>query len=175
MRRLTTYAFAMTLLILAQHAHAQFIAIMISAPPASALTTTCGGAITLPEGTVVKVFMDVDSDGPDFDDPQPTVCTNPPECNSPADAVNFNQFTVNGEFLGIGPGYFGTDPGLSCLGMIPSTGRFYLRIYEPDNTTVLWTSTVFTVQVGLQEVNFTDADWTCGAVGPQCTVIDESE
>lgn len=162
-------------MLLGQQAMAQFNAILVHAPDALPLTTTCGGATPLPEGTTIRIFLDTDSDGPDLTDPQPAICIDPPDCVTPFDAVNFNEFTVNGVFLGIGAGYFGTDPAFSCTSAIPVPGRFYLRIYEPDNTTVLWTSTVFTVIVGLQDIYFTDADWTCGAVGPQCTVIDESE
>lgn len=167
--------FALALLFVSQLAMAQFNAFLVLAPPASALTTTCEGTTPIPDGALIKVFADVDADGPDLDDPQPEVCTDPPECQLPFGALNFNQFTVNGVALDIGPGYFGTENPLSCTTTIPSGGRFYLRVYEPDNTTVLWTSNVVTVQAGLQEFYFVDQDWTCGASGPQCTVIDETE
>ncbi|MCB1061260.1 MAG: hypothetical protein KDB65_13645 [Calditrichaeota bacterium] len=167
--------FALALLFVSQLAMAQFNAIVVQAPPASALTTTCEGSTPIPDGALIKIFLDADSDGPDMDDPQPTVCTDPPDCQVPFGAVNFNEFTMNGVALAIGTGYFGTEPPFSCTTTIPGTGRFYLRVYEPDNTTVLWTSTVFTVQTGLQEIYFSDIDWTCGSTGPQCTVIDESE
>lgn len=175
MKRWTMYALGVALLLVGQQAMAQFNAILVHAPPASPLYTTCEGPTPLPDGTPVRIFMDVDSDGPDLDDPQPTVCVDPPECVTPFDAVNFDEFAVNGVLFGIGAGYFGTDPAFSCTSTIPSTGRFYLRIYEPDNTTILYTSTVFTVIIGLQEVYFTDLDWTCGSAGPQCTVLDETE
>lgn len=167
--------FALALLFVSQHAMAQFNAIIIHSDPAAALTTTCGGATPIPDGALIKIFADADADGPDLDDPQPEVCNDPPDCQLPFGAVNFNQFTMNGVALDIGAGYFGTEPPFSCTTTIPFGGRFYMRVYEPDNTTVLWTSTVFTLQSGLQEVYFTDQDWTCGATGPQCTVIDESE
>lgn len=175
MKRWNLYALAFGILLVGQQAMAQFNAILLHVPPSAALTTTCGGATAIPDGRLVKIFLDADSDGPDLTDPQPTECIDPPDCVTPFDAVNFNEFTLNGTLFGIGTGYFGTDPAFSCTSAIPGTGRFYLRVYETDNTTVLWTSTVFTVTVGLQEVYFTDADWTCGATGPQCTVIDESE
>ncbi len=143
--------------------------------PASPLTTTCGGNIGIPDGTVIKIFQDVDNDGPDLEDPQPVVCIDPPDCVTPFDAVNFNQFTFNGVYFELGPGYFVTETLLTCSATIPANARYYLRIYEPDGVTVLWTSSVATAVVGYQEVNYTDADWTCGASGPRCTVIDETE
>lgn len=144
-------------------------------PPASPLTTTCEGNTPLPDGTVVKIFQDVDNDGPDAEDPQPVVCTDPPDCITPFDAVNFNEFLVNGDALFIGTGYFGTEVSLTCASTVPANPHYYLRIYEVDGITPLWTSTVATAVIGYQEVNFTDEDWTCGAGGPQCTVIDETE
>lgn len=175
MKRWTQYVLALALVLITQQAMAQFNAILIHAEPSAALTTTCGGATPIPDGTIVKIFWDTDSDGPDNEDPQPILCTNPPDCNDPFNSVNFIEFEMNGVFQGLGAGFFLTDPAFSCTGTIPTPNRYYLRIYEPDNTTVLWTSTIFSVVVGLQEIYFTDLDWTCGSVGPQCTVLDESE
>jgi len=163
------------LLMVGQQVFAQFNATLVHALPSTPLTTTCGGGTPIPDGWPIKIFMDIDSDGPDNEDPQPTVCTDPPFCSSPPDGVNFNTFYFNGtEYLG-GLGQFYADPAFTCIGTIPGTGRFYLRIYEADNVTLLWTSRVFTVSAGWQEISFVDADWTCGQVGPQCLVVDETE
>lgn len=143
--------------------------------PNPPLVTTCGGATGLPDGRLVKIFQDVDNDGPDLTDPQPLVCTDPPDCVTPFDAVNIDHFFTNGVDVGEGPGYFATLEALTCASTIPANARYYLRIYEADNTTVLWTSTVSTAVMGYQETNYAPGDWTCGAAGPQCTVIDETE
>ena len=175
MKRWTLYLVASALMLIGQQAMAQFNAFLAYSTPDPALTTTCEGNTPIPDGRLIKIFQDVDADGPDFDDPQPVVCSNPPDCNEPFDAVNFNQFTMNGTFWALGSGYFLTEPAFSCNSTIPGNGRFYVRVYEVDNTTVLWTSRVFTAIAGVQDVVFVEADWTCGAIGPQCTVIDESE
>ena len=175
MKRWTMYVMACALMLIGQQAMAQFNAFIAYSTPDPALTTVCGGNTAIPDGRLIKIFQDVDADGPDFDDPQPTVCSNPPDCNEPFDAVNFNQLPMNGLAMTIGEGYFLTEPAFTCNSTIPGNGRFYVRVYEPDNTTILWTSRVFTVVNGLQDVIFVQADWTCGSVGPQCTVIDESE
>ena len=144
-------------------------------PPDAPLTTVCQGATPIADGVVIKIFQDTDNDGPDLTDPQPTVCTDPPECSVPFGAVNFNQFFMNGVSLGAGAGYFVTEVLLTCSHTVPANPNYYLRIFEPDGVTPLWTSTVHTAVIGYQEVTFTAADWTCGAGGPQCTVIDETE
>ncbi|MBK8131194.1 MAG: hypothetical protein IPK53_20515 [bacterium] len=163
------------LMLLGEQAFAQFNAILAHALPSTPLTTTCGGGTLIPDGWPIKIFMDIDSDGPDLDDPQPTVCTDPPFCATPPDGVNFNEFYFNGTVYLTGEGEFYSDPAFTCIGTIPGTGRFYLRIYEADNTTLLWTSTVFQVSPGYQEVLFQNDDWTCGQIGPQCIVVDETE
>ncbi|MDD5087672.1 MAG: hypothetical protein PHI18_02585 [bacterium] len=61
------------------------------------------------------------------------------------------------------------------MDLLPPNTSYYLRVYEPDGTTVLWTSTVKTMASGPQEVTWTRSEWTCGAGGPQCIVRDEQE
>ncbi|MFZ5432466.1 MAG: hypothetical protein ACOZB3_01710 [Calditrichota bacterium] len=140
------------------------------------LYTACDNTTPIPDGRVVKIFWDQDGDGPDETDPQPTVCTDPPLCElGPVGTVNFNEFTINGEFwFGIG-GYFIPDLFFNSVNVLPESPRYYLRIYETDGTTVLWTSSVKTLTSGPQEVYWTRAEWTCGPAGPQCVVRDEHE
>jgi hypothetical protein len=141
------------------------------------LYTTCTGSTPIPDGRVVKIFWDVDSDGPDLTDPQPTVCDQPPECDTgPMGTVNLNQFPFNGAELGYGAGYFETDPYFVMVASMPDPPRYYLRIYESDGVTLLWTSPVIVLQSGVQDVHLGPrSSWTCGTGGPQCLVRDEHE
>ncbi|MCC6475630.1 hypothetical protein IT157_01130 [bacterium] len=177
MKRLGFSLLLILLMGIARTASAQgFVALIYYGPPESPLTTTCGGATGLPDGTVIKIYYDADDDGPDFTDPQPTVCSLPPECETgPTGSCNFNEMPINGEAAGAGPGYFYTPTGFSIPTLTPDPSGFYFRVFEADNVTTLWTSTVFHVMAGLQDVVLTSADWTCGPSGPQCTVIDETE
>lgn len=169
---------SLLLLFLAPTAFGQFTALLNYAPENGApLTTVCSGSTPLPDGRIIRIFWDVDSDGPDITDPLAPLCEAPPVCEDPAPGtVNFNQFTMNGTEVELGAGYFYTAPLSfnSFLGL-PNPSRFYLRIYEADGTNILWTSVVKTIADGYQEVNFVRADWTCGATGPQCIVRDEHE
>jgi hypothetical protein len=140
------------------------------------LTTTCNGSTPIPDGRTIKIFWDVDSDGPDLTDPQPTVCDVPPECDTgPVGTVNYNAFSFNGTAMGRGAGYF--EPAalfVQSLDM-PNPPRFYLRVYESDGVTLLWTSAVKIVVSGVQDIHFPRNEWTCGTGGPQCLVRDEHE
>jgi len=140
------------------------------------LTTTCNGSTPIPDGRMIKIFWDVDSDGPDLTDPQPTVCDQPPECETgPPTTVNYNQFPFNGAELGYGAGFFETDPLFQMLANMPDPPRYYLRVYESDGVTLLWTSAVKIVETGVQDIHFPRNEWTCGSGGPQCLVRDEHE
>jgi hypothetical protein len=142
----------------------------------SPLTTTCNGSTPIPDGRTVKIFWDADSDGPDLTDPQPIVCDEPPMCDTgPPQTVNYNQFTLNGAATGHGPGYFEPELLFTQPYDMPTPPRFYLRVYDTDGTTLLWTSAVKTVQSGIQDIHFAQTDWTCGSGGPQCLVRDEHE
>jgi len=144
------------------------------APP---LSTECDGSTFIPDGRIVRLFQDADFNGPDPADPQPALCNNPPEClDGPPGTVNFNQFLTNGVAQGYGAGYFNTSPPWASVNATPpGLPVFYLRIYEPDGITVLWTSTTFILTSGYHEVIFGIDDMTCGQGGPQCLVLDESE
>lgn len=145
-------------------------------PGNNPLTTTCLGSTPIPDGRLVRIFWDVDSDGPDLTDPQPTICDVPPMCEGgPATTVNFNEFTFNAGEWGLPTGYFFGTVYFTCYLIMPNPPRYYLRVYETDGTTVLWTSTTKTMTTGLQEINLLQSDWTCGAGGPQCLVRDEHE
>ena len=140
------------------------------------LSTTCIGSTPIPDGRMIKIFWDVDSDGPDLTDPQPTVCDVPPECETgPVTTVNYNQFAFNGTNMGYGAGYFDTDPLFQMLTNMPNPPRYYLRVYESDGVTLLWTSAVKVVEQGIQDIHFPRNEWTCGTGGPQCLVRDEHE
>jgi hypothetical protein len=141
------------------------------------LTTTCGGATPLPDGRVIKLFWDTDSDGPDATDPIAPLCSNPPDCETgPAGTLNINQWTTNGVSIAEGAGYWYTlTSSINSAQSLPSPSRFYVRIYEADGTTVLWTSIAYTFVSGPQDIATIRADWTCGASGPQCIVVDEHE
>jgi len=173
--------FAVILLLISASAFAQgFSTSWINAPGiGTMLTTVCpanGGTTPIPDGRIVKIFWDSNSNGPDAADPQPTVCNDPPNCDlGPAGTVNYSQFTMNGTNIGLGAGYFYTDANFTSVGVLPSPPRYYLRIYDTDGTTVLWTSNVFTLGSGAQDIYLQASDWTCGNAGPQCVVRDEHE
>ncbi|HEY3295062.1 MAG TPA: T9SS type A sorting domain-containing protein [bacterium] len=135
------------------------------------LTTTCGGSTPLPEGTMMTVYYDANSNGPDASDQPGTVCDQPPDCPSgPPGTLNMNQSPINGVAQGIGAGMFLTDPCLTSSGITPSPARYYLVINYPANhPTIKWTSSVFTVAVGPQDVRL--VNWTCEVVGTpvECT------
>jgi hypothetical protein len=178
-----TIALAAILMLLASAAFGQGFVYTISYfgppdyPDSPALTTTCNGATPLPDGRIIRIFQDIAPFGPDPTDPQPVVCADPPNCENGAfGTVNFNQFTTNGVASGYGQGYFYTARTWFSVGGIPTGSRnYYIRIYEPDGTTVIWTSATFFVLSGPQEYNFVPEEMTCGQGGAQCMVIDETE
>ena len=143
------------------------------------LTTECDGSTPLPDGRIIRIFQDTNLNGPDPEDPQPTVCDNPPQClDGPEGTVNFNQFLTNGVATGLGEGYLWTNPAtLQSFGASPpGPSWYYLRVYEPDGITVLWTSGDFYIQGGgYSEVAIPGENWTCGQGGVQCLVVDETE
>ncbi len=140
------------------------------------LVTTCGGATAIPDGRVVKIFWDQNNNGPDISDPQAPLCTDAPACEvGPPGTHNYNQFLMNGVDYAGGEGFFATTQNFISASQLSNPSIFYLRVYEPDATTVLWTSTTRTFVPGPQDVFYAPADWSCGATGPQCVVLDESE
>ena len=140
------------------------------------LTTICEGGVPIPDGYVVKILWDDDSDGADLDDSLAILCDSPPLCEEgPVGTVNRNQFLMNGQAAMGLAGYFAMESGFASVGALPNPPRYFLRLYEADGVTPLWTSNVYTLSTGAQEIFITQADWGCGGAGPQCIVIDEQE
>jgi hypothetical protein len=171
---------AMFLLLMASVSLAQnqpFVAYFTYDPSGgAALTTTCNGSTPIPDGWIVKIFWDVDSDGADDTDPLATLCTVPPTCeDGPNGTVNFNQFTMNGTEQLDAAGYFIAPLNFTSYAISPSPARYYLRIYDTAGVNFYWTSAVKTLDPGMVEIWFQRAEWFCGASGPRCVVRDEHE
>ena len=114
------------------------------------LTTERDGNIPLAEGTNIEIMWDADDDHEYSEgDRLPPLCPTPPD-NCPFQSVNFNQFSMNGVELGIGPGTFGTDPTFTSFGEHLDPSRFYLVIRCADGEP-LWTSEMVDVPDGLSE------------------------
>jgi len=140
------------------------------------LTTVCEGGIPLPDGREVKIMWDANNNGPDISDTPAPLCIDPPLCEQgPAGSCNLNTFTFNGQAIFGQAGYFFTDPGFQTIGAIADPPKFFLRIYDLDGTTPLWTTVVYTVFTGPQDIFIPQTDWACGAGGPQCIVLDAQE
>ena len=140
------------------------------------LLTACEGGVPIPDGYVVKILWDDDSDGPDLDDSLAILCNAPPICeDGPVGTHNRNFFLMNGMAQMGAVGYFAMEAAFASVGGLPTPSRYYLRMYQADGVTPLWTSIVYTFASGAQEVFMNQADWACGNSGPQCIVIDEQE
>jgi hypothetical protein len=72
-------------------------------------------------------------------------------------------------------GYFSPFVAFLTVAGLPNPPLFYLRIYEADGVTPLWTSVVYTLFAGPQEIFIPASNWSCGAGGPQCVVLDAQE
>ncbi len=141
----------------------------------SPLTTVCQGGIPIPDGTAIKILWDNDNNGPDVGDTLAPLCADPPLCESgPSGTVYYNEVPFNGSAMIGSAGYFAFEQFFSSIGTI-TPSIFFLRVYDTDGTTPLWTSIVYTLNPGAQEIFITQSDWTCGAGGAQCVVIDETE
>jgi hypothetical protein len=142
-----------------------------------ALMTACGGSTPEPDGTIVKIFWDADGNGPSPNDLQPSLCNDPPNCESgaPTGSVNLNQLPLNGVSALGQAGFFAAFDAFFSVALMPSPSRYYLVILAADNQTVLWTSNVETLVPGYQELYLTGSDWTCGSGGPRCVVVNEHE
>jgi hypothetical protein len=139
------------------------------------LTTVCQGGVPIPDGYNVKVMWDANDNGPDIPDQPADTCQIFPCCEGcPGGTANLNHFPFNGAANGYGPGYF-ESLGFSTIGALVNPSKFYLRVYEVNGTTPLWTSVVYTVVAGPQEFFVPQSDWSCGNGGPQCVVLDAQE
>ena len=111
-------------------------------PPEMPLLDSCG-FLPVPDGTVVSIFWDQNSDGPDPNDPQPPLCNNPPDCwDGPAGTVNFIDFQMDG------PGGYFTSPVFRMIGA-STPPRFFLRVCYGSS---LWQSSVVTIVPGLHQI-----------------------
>ena len=140
------------------------------------LTTICQGGVPIPDGYPIKIMWDANSNGPDIADVPAPLCTDPPNCDlGPPGTANYNTMFFNGT-AGYGAlGYFYTETAFSSSGSLPNPPRFYLRVYEGDGVTPLWTTIVYTVVSGPQTYFIPQGDWSCGTGSPQCVVIGEHE
>jgi hypothetical protein len=142
----------------------------------TALTTVCQGGVGIPDGSNIWVMWDANNNGPDVAD-QPAILCGSPTCDGcPGGTSLINHFPFNGVASGFGAGYFAMfDFAFSTCGALQTPSKFYLRVYDTDGVTPLWTSVVYTLVAGPQEVFIPQSDWTCGAGGPQCVVLDAQE
>jgi hypothetical protein len=121
------------------------------------LTTECNGSVPLADGTVIRLFWDNDSNGPDGDDPLVTVCTLPPNCLSgPTGSYNYNSFPFNSVQFGLANGQFYTATGFTSVGNTPSPARYYLRICIEN---IFYESSIINLFVGPQDVEI--SSWQC--------------
>ncbi|MCC6477358.1 hypothetical protein IT157_09925 [bacterium] len=107
----------------------------------------------IPDGSVVKVYWDLNGNGPDEKDFQPAI-------GSEAENVNWNTYVINSDSLIKVKGMIATDPGFCVVGLLPDVPRYYFRICLDGKSL---TSDVFTLVSGLQEFNL--KNWY---VGPAC-------
>jgi hypothetical protein len=115
------------------------------------LTTECNGSVPLQDGISVKIYWDENNNGiADSTDPQPPLCTDPPNC---AGTVNYNEFPMNGgAMLGV-PGWFVVENDFNTIGDVLTPNRFFLRIFCTDGH-VLWTSELVQFPPGPSEYGF---------------------
>jgi len=133
------------------------------------LFTECDGSVPLPDGVMVKIFWDRNSNGPDDSDPPPPLCDNPPECRSgPPLTVNFTEFPINGVAQELGAGLFVSERAFHTIGDMLEPNRFYARILCADGRT-LYTSQVLDLPGGpsTQVLHFTCTGCTGAPVVPQ--------
>jgi len=106
-----------------------------------------------PDGVPLCIFWDNDADGPDATDVQPE------EGESYAQ-VNFNCMGLNGAGIGLGAGFFATDP-YFCVNVLPEfpdTALYYLQVNFGG---CCWRSDVFLVLPGVDDWNMTQVNWHC--------------
>ena len=121
----------------------------------------CGSGNSLPDGTWIEIRWDMDSDGPDAEDPLPPLCNNPPLCeDGPTGSFNRQGFAMNGSAQGLGEGWFAMESGFASVGVAPTPSRFYLVIRCPLES-VHYQSPVYEPAVGGNEFFITATDWSC--------------
>ncbi|MBK6764843.1 MAG: T9SS type A sorting domain-containing protein [bacterium] len=140
---------------------AQFNVGMYTTTP---LTEWCAGGTPLPDGTVGRIYWDVNNNGPDWTDPMPVV-------GGGFAQANFNTFVLNGESVGLEPGTFFFEENFTIATNTPQPSKYYVRVEDFWENT--WTSRVITVVDGYQETDM--APWSCqrncGVPPPDSIVI----
>ncbi|MBU0509457.1 T9SS type A sorting domain-containing protein [bacterium] len=127
-----------------------------------ALGCPCVAGTPYADGPELCLFWDADANGYSADDTQPGI-------GQDYGQVNENCFSLNGEELGLGPGYFGLTSYLVFLTPVqPDSGHnpyYYWRINTSQGAnTCCWYSDTFRVNEGdLMEVYMTGDDWHCAA------------
>jgi hypothetical protein len=125
------------------------------------------GGEPLPDGTVVKIYWDANSNGPDALDQQPPVGGGFGQCT-------FNEFLLNGEALLGMPGTFYMEEYFTFASNTPSPSRYYL---VAEAGVVRWTSVVMTFADGFsqQYVLETPSEWSCEITQVPCTLPNHIE
>lgn len=142
------------------------------------LYTECNGSTPVPDGVMVEIFWDRNSNGPDSTDPQPPLCYDPPDCpnQDPPFTVNLIEFPINGTNpdVGYGPGLFYMLRNFSENGDVLTPNKFYGRIYCADGH-VLYTSNPIDLPQGASEqrMHFTCTPCT-GAPGIPAWRLDQA-
>lgn len=160
--------FAALLLALASMSYAQGFCAFIY-DDGFPIRDACTGGNPVPDGTVIYVYWDANSNGPDASDVLAPVCDAPPGClTGPPGTVNFNTMTVNSAEWGFDPGEFFPDYAFCSVGMMTNPPRYYLVIPLPNGVT--WTSRVMTFVSGPDnDTDLLQPDWSC--VGNPCIPI----
>ena len=152
---------AMAVFMLASVSHAQFTAIIVNLVP---LTSACdGGGEPLGAGCMATIYWDQNNNGVDAAD-------QPAPIGGGFGQANFNQIDMatGMDLLGI-PGGFATDPAFSITTNTPQPSRYYVKV---ECGSVRWTSLVFTINDGLNEI-YIEQGWTCEPTSVPCTAPTE--
>jgi hypothetical protein len=122
----------------------------------------CTNGNPVPDGTMMYIYWDSNSNGPDATDPLAPLCNDPPSCSSgaPTGSVNYNQMPINSGEWGLDAGEFFPDRAFCSVGDVTNPPRFYIRL--PLANGVTWTSRVMTFVSGPgNDTDLGAADWTC--------------
>jgi hypothetical protein len=124
------------------------------------LMTECGGNVPIPDGPMVYLYWDRNSNGADDSDPLLPLCEYPPDCEgSTLGTVNFNETPINGVEQALGAGYFAPAYNLATYGRNLEPNRIFARIFCADGRP-LYTSEVITIGDGYGEYQLTFAPCT---------------
>lgn len=118
------------------------------------LSEACSSGEPLSDGSIVSIYYDANDDGYDCYDLLAPISFQEPL----GFCVNYNQFTLNGEALGLGQGYFLTEPPLSLFCWWPTYPLVSLYLVV-ETDTANWYSQTFHPQ--LDSLTYADWSWTC--------------